>query len=161
MFITVISFHPSDVQRWCWHSVRMKALQCLWAVHAFRLLFWNLSAMRQDLSPDIGNEPLHNGHQHISCAVWSNGWPPAHSRGLEMGDLWGPLQPNQFYDSVLSPTTATEVQQQNLLFATCIITPNSHFVCAAFLVRCSRELRKWSLNLQSPLAWRGQITKLW
>lgn len=65
MFITVISFHPRNELT----EGEDEGSAVPLVVHELRLLFWNLSAMRQDLSPDIGKEPLHSGQQRISCAL--------------------------------------------------------------------------------------------
>ena len=35
-------------------------------------------------------------------AAWAAGWRPAHSRGLELDECCGPLQPRPFYDSMIS-----------------------------------------------------------
>jgi len=39
------------------------------------------------------------GSRAGSWAAWSCGWQPAHSRGLEIGDLKVSFQPKPLYDS--------------------------------------------------------------
>jgi len=36
----------------------------------------------------------------MSQAAWSSGSQLAHSKGLKLGDLWGPFQPKSLYDSM-------------------------------------------------------------
>ena len=39
-------------------------------------------------------------------AAWAAGWQPAHSRGLELDEHCGPLQPRPFYDSMTAVSSS-------------------------------------------------------